>query len=101
MKSLLMDIRVWPNNDKKTGDKIDIAKGQYTELTTINLDSGKVELYNVESEVYKTWEVTKAEFSILKTDNPCPILEFETATKYGKTKIVDCTRTDESTAIGS
>jgi len=101
MKALLMDIRVWPTKSKynQAGDKVEIEVDQYTELTLLNLDSGMIELYNVESTVFAKWETAKEDFAKLKLDNIAKVLIFDTATKFGKTKITDCVETNEVVSL--
>jgi len=102
MKACLMGIRVWPSKDKmdaKDSSKIDIAKNEYTELTLVNLDSGDVELYNVSSEDFAKFEIDKEDFARFKVGAENKIHEFDTKTAYGKTKIMDCTATDQTAVL--
>jgi len=99
MKGIIFGVRVWPVKAKMEGDKVAIEVGQYSELTVLNLDSGDVELYNVETVVFNKWQMVSEDFARLTLDNPAKVMKFTTQTKFGKIKLVDCAETGEAVVL--
>lgn len=94
MRAVLFGTRVWPANEKRNGEKVEIAKNQYTELTLGNVDSKAIELFNVETELFSSWNIAKEDFAKIEANRANKIFDFETQTKFGKIKIVGCAETD-------